>query len=358
MGINIVGIQQIGIGVEDLYAGFKWYRQNFGMDIKIFDEKAVAEYMLPYTEGKSRERHAILAMNMLGGGGFEIWQHTGKTPQKADFEFGLGDIGINICKVKSPDIHKTFDDLKQKQVKIIGDIASSPDGRKVFYVCDPFGNYFQFVQEQDTFYKGTSENGGTYGAVIGVTNIDESLKVYQYLLNYDNVIYDKTDTFSDFASLRRGKSNMRRVLLSHSQPRKGAFSQLLGPTQIELIQVTDRKPVNIYKGRIWGDPGFIHLCFDVTGFDELKEKCKNAGFPFTVDSTSQIVGGNSFDMGDAAGHFGYISDPDGIPIEFVETHKLPIIDKLNISINLSKRNPDKPLPRFILKALSFMRVKK
>jgi len=53
--------------------------------------------------------------------------------------------------------------------------------------------------------------------------------------------------------------------------------------------------------------------------DHLKKECEEAGFHFTVDSAE------SFDMGEAAGHFSYIEDPDGTLIEFVETHKIPII---------------------------------
>ncbi|HOO84514.1 MAG TPA: VOC family protein, partial [Prolixibacteraceae bacterium] len=68
MAIQINGIQQLGVGVENLQDGFKWFRQNFGMDILVFDEKATAELMLPHTGGQPRERHAILAMNMQGGG--------------------------------------------------------------------------------------------------------------------------------------------------------------------------------------------------------------------------------------------------------------------------------------------------
>jgi len=33
-------------------------------------------------------------------------------------------------------------------------------------------------------------------------------------------------------------------------------------------------------------------------------------------------------MGEASGHFAYVEDPDGTLIEFVETHKIPIIKKL------------------------------
>ena len=32
----ISGIQQIGIGIPNVHEAWKWYRQNFGMDISCF----------------------------------------------------------------------------------------------------------------------------------------------------------------------------------------------------------------------------------------------------------------------------------------------------------------------------------
>ena len=61
-------------------------------------------------------------------------------------------------------------------------------------------------------------------------------------------------------------------------------------------------------------------------------------------------------MGEANGHFTYVEDPDGTLIEFVETFKIPVIRKLGISINLKKRDDYKPLPKFITRALRFMKV--
>ena len=45
----ISGIQQIGIGVTNLYEAWGWYIKAFGVDIRIFEDDTVAELMLPYT---------------------------------------------------------------------------------------------------------------------------------------------------------------------------------------------------------------------------------------------------------------------------------------------------------------------
>jgi hypothetical protein len=76
----------------------------------------------------------------------------------------------------------------------------------------------------------------------------------------------------------------------------------------------------------------------------LGKFCAEMGHPFTVDSCPD---GEQFDMGDASGHFTYIEDPDGTLIEFVETHKVPIIRKLGWFINMKKRDPKKSLPKFL-----------
>jgi hypothetical protein len=85
--------------------------------------------------------------------------------------------------------------------------------------------------------------------------------------------------------------------------------------------------------------------------NSLKQQCANAGFPFSVDSQ------NSFDMGKAAGHFSYIEDPDGTLIEFVETHKVPIMKKWGIYLNMKSRNCDKDLPKWMIKLMGLTRVK-
>ncbi len=353
----ISGIQQIGVGVKNIYEAWKWYIPHFGMDIRLFEDKATSEYMLPYTEGKPRERHAALAMNLLGGGGFEIWQHTERTPLAPAFELKMGDLGIFAGKIKSPDVKVAYDHLSKEAETITG-IVKDPAGRDNFYVKDPFNNLWQIGEEGTVFMKrGKRSTGGSYGAIIGTTNPERAIKLYTGILGYDTVVYDKEETFEDLKDIPGGGNKFRRILLQHSETRKGPLSRLFGPSEIELVQVMDQKPERIFKNRIWGDLGFIHLCFDILGMKALKEECAREGFPFTVDSDVHPQG-KPFDMGEAAGHFAYVEDPDGTLIEFVETHKIPISKRLGWYIDLWKRKDvTRPLPNWIVKMIRFMKVK-
>jgi catechol 2,3-dioxygenase-like lactoylglutathione lyase family enzyme len=346
----ISGIQQIGVGVPNLKEGWNWYIKHFNMNIRIFEEKAVAELMLPHTEGETRERYAVLAINMNGGGGFEVWQHTGKDPIMPKEEILFGDLGISVAMMKCLNADKTYAHFKAQGLDVLGKVCHNPGGKKHFFVNDLYGNIFEFVEEQSIF-QNKNISGGVFGAIIGVNSIEESISLYHDVLRYDEIIYDRTGKFEDLQYVPGGKEEVRRVLLKHSKPRKGAFSKLLGPTQIELVEVKSRKPKPIFKDRMWGDPGFIHLCFDIQGMNELREECRAAGFPFTVDSA------DSFDMGEAAGHFSYIQAPEGTLIEFVETHKIPVLKKIGWYINLKNRDPKKSLPVWMLKAMGFNKVK-
>jgi len=355
-GVINSGIQQIGIGVKNVHEAWKWYRKNFGMDVRIFEENAVAELMLQYTGGKPVNRHAALTLNLQGGGGFEIWQYTDREPQPPTFDIQLGDLGIFAAKIKCKDVHETHQLFKSNQLNVVGEVRTDPAGMDHFFVKDPYGNLFHFVNGQEWFREENKPTGACSGAIIGVTDIEKARIVYSEILGYDEVVYDETDLFTDLSGIPGGESKLRRILLKHSEARRGGFSRLFGQTQIELISCQERKPESIFRDRFWGDLGFIHLCYDIHGMEALKNSCASKGFPFTVDSLNNFKG-NSFDMGEAAGHFSYIEDPDGTLIEFVETHKIPIFKKIGWYLDLKKRDPEKALPNWLLKSLKFQRVR-
>jgi catechol 2,3-dioxygenase-like lactoylglutathione lyase family enzyme len=355
-GYVISGIQQMGIGVLNVAEAWKWYIDQFGMDIRVFEEEAVANLMLPYTGGEPRKRHAVLALNLQSGGGFEIWQYKGREPVNIKEQIMIGDLGIIACKMKVKSVQDTLKKYQADGIAVPEQTNEDPSGKMTFFMKDPYGNLFQLVEATDWFSNENKNTGGSYGAVIGVSDIEKSKVVYSDILGYDEVVYDKTGIFHDLVDLPGGTNEFRRVLLKRSAPFAGPFSKMLGQSVIELISATGKPGKKIYEGRFWGDPGFIHLCYDMRGMDELKSFCESKGYPFSVDSKSSREG-NSFDMGEAAGHFSYISDPDGTLIEFVETHKMPVLKKLGIFLDLRKRDPNKSLPDWMLKTLRFSRVK-
>ncbi len=349
---SIAGIQQIGIGTEDVQRSKQWYAEMFQVDIKLVEDDTVAERMLPYTGNAPQKRHACINANLQGGGGLEIWQYSERKPQPVPFDIQIGDLGIFIAKLKSSDITAYHEELSSKY-KNISQIYMDPRGIPTFYIHDPAGNCFQIVEDNYIFIDNNKYSGGVIGAMIGVSDMERSLTVYRDILGYDTIVYDKAGVFSDWQTLRGGTQTYRRVLLARSKPFQGPFSKLYGNSTIELVQCLERSPRKIYEGRYWGDPGFIQICFDIINMRDFEKHCNAHGVKFTVDSCPD---GSDFDMGQAAGHFTYIEDPDGTLIEFVETYKIPLISKLNLCLDLRKRSRFKPLPKFFFQLMKLNRI--
>lgn len=349
----ICGIQQVGIGVENVHDAFKWYIKAFGCDVKILDDQGTAKMMLPYTGGKPQDRWAILAFNLQGGGGFEIWQPMGRTLNWLSEPAKIGDLGIFCCKIKTPNIEKAFTCFQTLEgAKIVSEITTNPAHQKHFFLSDPWNNLFEIEEDDYIFVNEKKQTGASNGVIIGVSDMNKSIDFYRKMLDYDVIEYDKTDVFPDLKDVFGGERKLRRVMLKRSLPPQGPLSEIMGTSHIELVQSQDGVSRKLYENRFWGDPGFIHLCFDIRNMDAVKTDAEALGHPFVCDSGSAV-----FQMGDADGHFTYIEDPDGTLIEFVETFKIPILKKLKIYLHLNNKDDKKPLPRWITKSLRFLKVK-
>ena len=345
----IAGIQQIGIGVKNLRESTLFYKDIFGLDVLIFDDTSDAHLMTKYTGGKVYNRQAVLTMNLAGGGGFEIWQYNNREPKKSEAQIKYGDIGICAAKIKCPNITDAHNFLSPQKNLSISRVQTDPVKASHFWVKDYIGNSFNLVQGDQWFKHTNSKTGAVTGAVIGVSNIENSLSFYQNLLGIHEIIFDVTGNYVD--NYEGVKIYCRRVLLRKKVTGYGAFSKLLGAVEIELVQRLDGDAVKIFEDRFWGDCGFIHLCFDVLNMDGLKKHADSLGIKFTVDSHG------SFAMDNASGRFCYVEDPDGTLIELVETHKIPILKKLGLYLNLKNRNRQKPLPDWMINLLSLSKVK-
>ena len=343
---NIAGIQQIGIGTDDFRATWDWYIEMFGIDLRILEDDTVAERMLRYTGGAPHKRHACIAMNLQGGGGFEIWQYSERKPEKCPFTISVGDLGIFAAKLKCRDVKAFHKEFSAKWPEC-GEVESLPDGTPCFYLKDLKGNLFQVVENKDIYIEEHKLTGGIAGAVIGVSDMERSIAFYSEVLGYSIIKCDVVEVFSSSSLMPESDKKYRRVILA-SPKRTGALAEIFGDTTIELVQALERTPRKIYEGRYWGDPGFIQVCFDVSGMSEFGKFCASKGCPFTVDSCPN---GEVFDMGDASGRFTYTEDPDGTLIEFVETYKIPIAKKLGLSIDMRNR---KRFPKFLFRVMGMV----
>jgi catechol 2,3-dioxygenase-like lactoylglutathione lyase family enzyme len=348
---RINGFQHIGVAVSDMERSLRFYRKFFGLNIPFFDAVAAAPLMLPYTNQEVITKRASMIMNLMGGCAMEVIQATSFEPRKPIFTPQLGDLGIFITRVKCPDINAAHQFcLAQPEVDPTP-LRALPDGGQTFFIFDLDGNCFQYVEGRDWYTSPSHLSGGVMACTIGVSDLNVARNLYGTLLGYDRVIYEHQGTIEEWAGLPGGEGEFHRVLLGQSDPPGGGFAKVTGATFIELVQAKDRTPKRIFDQRIWADIGFVHLGLDVRGMSALGAQLQQAGFGFTCDSQSAL------DMGNTKVHCTYIEDADQTWIELIEVHKVPIVERWGLYLNVSKRDPMKPLPDFMLKALRFSRIK-
>ena len=347
----ISGIQQVGIGVVDAKQTFDWYKTHLGFDVIVFADAAEANLMQRYTGGKPHSRYAILALNMQGGGGLEIWQYTSRTPVAKAVPPTIHDLGILAIKIRCRDVQAFYKYCQQAQLNTLCQPQQGLLSKWHFYLKDPWDNLLEIVEDSYWFTEGRTLTGGVCGVTMGVSNLEASIPFYAGSTGTTHVVANETGSFADLKEAFGAGNTFRRSLLTSDATTKGAFSRLMGPYQIELLESSECSNLQVLAGRYWGDLGFIHVCFDINGYPAHEQIINELGKPLTVDSA------NSFNMGEAAGHFSYNEDPDGALIEYVETHKVPVLKKIGWYFNLKNRNPEKPLPDWMVKCLSFSRVK-
>lgn len=360
----IGGLQQIGVGVYDNEDTWSFYREMFGFDIPMFDDTGIADIMAPYMGGKAWERHAVFAINIRGGGGLEIWQYTNRNPKQASQEVSLQSRGIIAVHIRCKNIYAIRAQCIAKKLEV-SEPSYMPDGRLCFFVRDIGYNWICLIETNEGWFippkntqskkqTSTSFVGGVCGAMIGVSDMDASIEFYQKICGYDTIVYDIKGVFHEF-DIFLHQQKIRRVLLKSTATQKGLFAHLLTSSNIELIEATGDENgdggVHVFEDRYWGDPGFIHICFDVRGMDALKQHCEAAGYPFSIDT------GEAFHMDDASGRFAYVEDPDGTLIEFVEVYKMPIIQKIGLVLNVKNKALGLVLPKIMLKLLQLRRKK-
>lgn len=347
----ITGIQQAGIGVHNAAEAKLYYRDVFGMNVLVFDDEATATLMTPYTGNELHRRRAILTINLNGGGGFEIWQFLSREPQPPEQAVRYGDLGIFALTMKCRNPEEQRRLLVQNGQLQVSEMQCNAWGQPCFWVKDQYGHWFNMQGNDNWFLPKGACKGGITGAVIGVSNLETAIPFYSRLLGVEQAAITETACWNDVPQPECAGVQYRRALLVKPQGGVGAFSKLLGPVHIELVEAVNTPVNKIYHNRYWGDAGFIHLCFDVLNMDALKKLMETNGHRFTIDSAG------SFAMETAAGRFCYVEDPDGTLIELVETHKIPILKKLGWYLNLEKRKHNRPLPDFMIKLMGLNKVK-
>lgn len=344
---KIHGIQHIGVAVSDMNRTLPLYRKWFGMNIPFFDSVQAAPLMTVYTKNEVITKRASMVMSLRGGSAMEVIEPTSFKAQPLPTDFELGDIGIFAVQMRMQKPQLAYDHFDSSQRR--SELISDPLGQARFLIQDPDGLYFWARQDQQVYKETAAFLGGVAGLSIGVSDIERSKSFYA-LLGFDQILYEGSGVYPDLIGFPGGEHEVQRVVLSTRHAAEGPFGALIGYTQIELICTPNRKGQKIFRGRIWGDTGFVHLGLDVCDMTSLQGKLIANNIAIDCDSNEALS------MGKTQVHCAYISDPDGVLIELIEVFKIPLIEKWGIFLNVHGKRSGKHLPKWLIGLLRFSRI--
>ncbi len=344
----IHGIQHIGVAVSDMERTLPLYRQWFGMDIPFFDSVQSAPLMTVFTRNEVITKRASMVMNLRGGSAMEVIEPTSFQPAPLPTDFILGDIGIFAVHMRMSESMKA----RQQMHSHTACTALKPDplGAARFLIQDPDGLFFFGVEDPQTFTKTAACIGGIGGLSIGVSNIAAS-KAFYANLGFDQVLYEGSGTYEDLHGFPGGDQFVERLILGTKEMATGPFGAVIGFSKIELIAAPHRNAQKIFRGRIWGDTGFVHLGLDVFNMTGLQSELKANAIEVHCDSNEALS------MGKTSVHCAYICDPDGVLIELIEVYKIPLIEKWGLFLNVHGKRVGRHLPKWLIQLLRFSRIK-
>lgn len=347
-------MQHYGFGVADRDRSWAFYRK-LGFDVPMSLNQSHASRMEPLVGG-DYERKVVIAANLLGGATIELYQYLSTDPRSFPVNWRWGDPGMSASALKVPDINLAlalFADTPETILSGPLPWLAKPDW-KAALIKDPDNLLIYLIEIPDMRYslrQNGERVGGAIFPTIAVTDMERSLSFYRDILDYKEIVYDWKGKDPMLASISGGNRPMRRVLLHDSRPSTSFYSFYLDRGWIELVEVEGPKGPHIYHKRRWGDIGQMEICFDVhdirATFNEL---VRRGAKPLLEPNTED------FDMGHGStALFAYVQDPDGTMVELAEATHLKITSRL--SIDLRRRKPGKPLPRWLMKMSRHKRYK-
>ncbi len=346
--LRIHGIQHIGVAVSDMNRTLPLYRKWFGMNIPFFDSVQEAPLMRVFTRNQTIAKRASMVMSLRGGSAVEVIEATSFKAAPLPTDFMLGDIGIFALHMRMSDPEAAIRKFSESELKSA--LCKDPIGAGRFLIQDPDQNYFVATEDAQVYDTTQTVLGGVGGLSIGVSDIAAAIHFYA-LLGFDHILYKGSGVYDDLKGFPGGNQEVERVILGTKEPARGPFGAVIGSSKIELICSHKRPVQKIFRGRIWGDIGFVHLGLDVFDMAGLQSELKANAIDIHCDSNEALS------MGKTKVHCAYICDPDGILIELIEVYKIPLLEKWGIFLNVHGKWAGKHLPKWLIRLLRFARIK-
>jgi catechol 2,3-dioxygenase-like lactoylglutathione lyase family enzyme len=300
------GVHHIAIGVKDLESMRSFYKEVLGFS-DVFVDFPQAEY--PALSEVVRAPHpvygAVLFSQAAGGIIVELVQMIDPVPRPIRKPFRYGDVGLGKMTIAVSDVEQICRELRGRIDWCTAPKSVSLPGRddyRFVFGRDPEGNLIEFTSGFKA--SGREGFGGVVSVGIGVTNLERSVLFYRTYLGFDDVLIHDHDHFSGLLDEVIGGEG--------AEVRSCVLQNREAESIVELVEVANPRGRSIPFGTRWGDFGYLQVCLNGNQGDDIFDV---AGY-FEKEGMEFLCGPQMMND-ERQGAFFYMTDPDGIPVEFL-----------------------------------------
>ena len=186
----ITAIQNVGMGVNDAWSTYEFYRDLLGFRIKLSDRTSYVEELKPII-GALVEMRIITALNIAGGAMIKLVEHTSTRPMEPAEPVQWGDLGYLELGLKAYRLEELYLDLRSKGVEFLTPVRamelSSGGWERYAYLKDPEGFLVQLVEVDGGKRPAV---GGVRHVAVGVSDMAKALDFYNGLLGFNEIIHE------------------------------------------------------------------------------------------------------------------------------------------------------------------------
>ena len=318
-------VQHIAIGVRDVDASYKFYRDILGFRIVFFDAKNV---MVPdlsiesYSRDKEHqfEIRMFFALHPMGGAGLEFAQFRHVEPVPPVKDVTLGDIGYVELAIRVNRLEEFCSNLQPLGINLLTPILEKNwmDGatRKYTYIRDPDGTLIQLVETPPNGFIDKPCTMGIEHLGLGVPDLESAERFYTDVLGFGQPLHRWDESvhvpngFTDDRNLL-----VRNVLIGNKADKKGQ-SGMINQTNLRLIHTNGSAGANISKDRRWGDIGLLEVAVDTSDIDRAIEELESRTQHSEITRYHIKLGFGSY------GYYAFVLDPFGNLVELVDLKKI------------------------------------
>lgn len=317
-------VQHIAIGVKDIEASYRFYRDILGFRGKFIDDHVFPIPETYLSSGSSQitrdhQMRILFAFHPQGGASVELAVFNDITPVSPENKVQIGDIGFIELGVRVRNLEGFVSRLKSD-----GNIAVTPVLERkcnnhaiqnFAFIRDPDGTLIELVETRTG--KGNEKPSalGIEHLGIGVRNLEASEDFYVNTLKIGKTLAEWEEKYPDLTGVAKRDFNTRNILIGTEKDKSGQL-RIINQSKLKLIQAMSHDGSDTKTNRRWGDIGIMELAMDTGDIAGALAGLKAGKVEVSENPTYIKLGAGSH------GYFAFVADPDGNLIELVEIRKL------------------------------------